>query len=607
VERLTGIGVSGGVAWGPAALLLQHPLALRHSITRERVARETARLEAARDASRRQLREIRTRVTRSGGVELGQLFEVQILMLDDPLLVLRAASIIAEDRVNAEWAVERAFEEFAAVFRDVEDPYLRERHGDVADVVGRLSMNLRSGRSLARDWLLDLDQPSILIADDLAPSVAGQLDPRLVIALVVGTGSRTYHTSIVARSLKIPAVVGLGAACAHIKPGVNLVVDGASGEVIVDPPDELLREMRVRSEVRSARARQVTPPDTAAATPVTTLDGVRIGLEANIELPDDLAFARVQGASGVGLFRSEFLLGGQSTGAFSEDAQYAAYRDILERMAPCPVSIRTFDLDEVQAAGSNGQADQLAGVDGGLSRGPLGLRGIRLSLSQPEPFRTQMRALARAARHGTLRILFPFVSSVDELREARSMLRSVLEELGEPGTLRPEIAVGVMIEVPSAALTADLLAEEADFFSIGTNDLIQYCLAVDRTDIRVARSYEPMHPAILRMIRHVVRAAGRRGRPVSVCGEMASDPLALLLLIGLGVREFSMYPAAIPRARQLVRSVGAADLRRAAVGALRMHTTREVEAFAARALGQALIPADVTASAAGDQGEHRER
>ncbi len=605
MERLTGIGVSAGTAYGPAALLLQHPLALRYGVPSDRVVGETARLEAARESSRRQLRAIRGRVTRSGGPELGQLFEVQLLMLDDPLLVPRAARIIAENRVNAEWAVERAFDELASVLEEVEDPYLRERHGDVADVVGRLSMNLRSGRPVASDLLLDLDRPSVLVADDLTPSVAGQLDRRRVLALVVGAGSRTYHTSIIARSLKIPAVVGLGSAIARITPGGRLVVDGTSGEVVVDPTDEQVRDLQGRDARRAATARQAGV-DASVAAPAATLDHVPVELEANIELPDDLAFAQQQGACGIGLFRSEFLLAGRPTHSFSEDAQFAAYRDLLERMAPLPVSIRTFDLDEVQAAGLNGGAGSATQFDSGLSHGPLGLRGIRLSLRESETFRTQLRALGRAARHGRLRILFPFVASIDELREARALLQSVLEEIREPGPGHPELSVGVMIELPSAALTADVLAEEADFFSIGTNDLIQYSLAVDRTDTRVARSYEPLHPAILRMIRHVVRAAGRHGRPMSVCGEMASDPMGLLLLIGMGVRNFSMYPAAIPAARRLVESVRASELRRVAVTALRMRTSREIEEFVAVSFGAVLRSAGV--GAAGEhQGENRER
>ncbi len=595
MERLTGIGVSGGLASGPAAVLTLHPLALRYTVAPDRVGREGARLKAAREASRRQLRDIRSRVMRSGGDELGHLFEVQILMLDDPLIVPRAAAIIAADHVNAEWAVQRAFDEIVSVFRDVEDPYLRERRGDVADLVGRLSLNLRPGRVEARDLLADLDQPCVLVADDLAPSVAGQLDRRRVLALVVGAGSRTYHTSIIARSLKIPAVVGLGTVTARITPGARIVVDGTTGEVVIDPTDDTLRDLKTRSAGRTSVS---PPPPDDQGSPVTTLDGVRIQVEANVELADDLEFARAQGASGVGLFRSEFLLGGQPVQEFGEDAQYAAYREILERMAPLPVTIRTFDLDEVQASGSgDGPGTAMAGIDGGLSRGPLGLRGIRLSLSQSDVFKVQLRALGRAARHGRLRILFPFVTSVDELRNARSMLRAVLDEIREPGSEMPAVPVGIMIEVPSAALTVDVLADEADFFSIGTNDLIQYRLAVDRTDIRVAGSYEPMHPAILRVIRHVARTADRRGRPVSVCGEMASDPLALLLLLGLGVKEFSMYPAAIPRARQLMRTVRVAELREAAAEALRLRTTREVEAFVSRTLSRSLLVPDAAAAA----------
>ncbi len=604
MERLIGIGVSAGVAWGPAVLLMQHPLALRYSVARDRVAREEARLEAARDASRRQLREIRTRVTRGGGAELGHLFEVQILMLDDALLVPRAAAIIAADRVNAEWAVERAFEEFCEIFREVDDPYFAERRGDVADVVGRLQRNLQPARSYPRELLLELDQPSILVADDLPPSIAGQLDRRRVLGLAVDTGSRTHHTAILARSLKLPAVVGLGGASARIAPGAMIIVDGFTGEVVVDPPADLLAEVQARAAGRSRAEVQVAARDRV---PIASADGVPVRFGANIELAEDLVFARASGAEGVGLFRSEFLLAGRPVRTFGEDLQYAAYRDLLERMAPSPVTVRTFDLDELQASGrSSGEADAPArGED--LSRGPLGLRGIRLSLSQLDLFRTQLRALVRASRHGQLRILFPFVSAVEELREARAVLRSVIAECEGPGAPLAPIPVGIMIEVPSAALTADLLAEEADFFSIGTNDLIQYCLAVDRTDGRVARLYEPLHPAILRVVRSVARVAARRGRPVEVCGEMASDQAAMLLLLGLGVTEFSMNPAAIPAARRLVTSVRVRDLRAIARRALRMPTARDIERYLTTALGPLQAPDGEAAPWTGGQGVSRER
>jgi len=316
---------------------------------------------------------------------------------------------------------------------------------------------------------------------------------------------------------------------------------------------------------------------------VSTADGVAVRFEANIERLDEIDAARAAGAEGIGLFRSEFLLGGRAIEVFDEDAQYRVYRDLVERMAPHPVTIRTFDVDESQAPGS---ADGQAGEDGqvrgaGLSRGPLGLRAIRLSLRHREAFETQLRALARAGRHGAVRILLPFVSSVDELREARAALCSATRAVESAGLDVGAMPVGIMIEVPSAALTVDLLAAEADFFSIGTNDLIQYCLAVDRTDGRVAGLFDPLHPAVLRVIRHVIRLAQPRGRAVALCGEMAADPGALLLLLGLGVTEFSMSPAAVPEARDLVRQVSMGAARRAAVRAVSLPTSKDIAALLA--------------------------
>jgi phosphotransferase system enzyme I (PtsI) len=314
--------------------------------------------------------------------------------------------------------------------------------------------------------------------------------------------------------------------------------------------------------------------------PAITEDGVEIRLEANIEAPEDALRARERGAEGVGLFRSEFLLASGGQAALTEEAQYRAYRTLVESAAPGRVTIRTFDVSEAQL-----QIDHAA-VEG--TRAPLGLRGIRLSLSIEEIFQAQLRALLRAAAHGPLRVMFPFVSGLEEFREARAAVERAATALRARGQEVPDVPVGVMIEVPSAALTADILAGEADFFSIGTNDLIQYCLAVDRTDDRVSPLYEPLHPAILRTIRLVARA-GRHARiPVAVCGEMASDPVLLTLLVGLGLREFSMTPTAVPLAKRVLRSLKASDARLAASRALRAKTTREVE----QCLTELLAPAE---------------
>lgn len=565
MERLTGIGVSPGVAVGRAVVLTQRTQVVRFPIPPERVNSEIAALEHARERSRHQLQDIGARVALARGSELAALFDAQVLMLDDPLFVGRAIEIVRSDRVNAAWAVHRAYEELVQVFASVEDPYLRERENDVADVAGRLRMNLRHGDHGPRELLNELDGPSVLIADELTASLAAQLDWRRIQGFATDAGSRTYHTAILARSLKIPAVVGLHDASTRITAGTAVIVDGTTGELVVSPAPDTIDEARQRA----ARPRRWTAglaTHGSPTGPASTADGVRIRLQANVELIEDLPYLREHGAEGVGLYRSEFMLSRRSLDAATEDTQYAIYRQLLEDAAPLPVTIRTFDLDERQVGTLHG-ADR--------RRGRPGLRGLRLGLARPELLRTQLRALLRASAHGSLRIMFPFVTGVEEVRQARDLLNGVAAELGQP----VQVPVGVMVEVPAAALSADLLAREVDFFTIGTNDLIQYCLAVDRTDDRVSDLYEPLHPAVLRLIRLVCRAGGRRNIPVALCGEMASDPALLGLLIGLGLTEFSMTLAAIPMAREVVRELNAADARRIAAHALRLSSAADVEQY----------------------------
>jgi phosphotransferase system enzyme I (PtsI) len=562
VERLTGIGVSPGVAVGRAVILTLRTEAIRFPIPPERVDREVGALHAARDQSRAQLQDIRDRVQKARGVELAAIFDAQILMLDDALFVGRAEEIIRTERVNAAWAVHRAYEEVGAVFASVEDPYLRERENDVADVAGRLRMNLRHGARGARDLLSELDGPSVLIADELTASLAAQLDWNRIQGFALDAGSRTYHTAILARSLKVPAIVGLHDASARISAGTPVVLNGTSGELTVDPSrDAIDAARRVARPRRRATLRHENRP---TREPAVTADGVAIRLQANVELLEDLELLREHGAEGVGLYRSEFMLSGRSLSSATEDAQYTLYRSLIEQVAPQPVTIRTFDVDERQL--SYGLPDR--------RRGRAGLRGLRLGLARPELLRTQLRALVRAGAHGRLRVMFPLVTGVDEVRHAKRMLADVSAELGMPAP-----AVGAMVEVPAAALIADLLAPEVDFLTIGTNDLIQYTLAVDRTDDRVSEFYEPLHPAVLRLIRVVRRAATRHRIPVSLCGEMASDPALLGLLIGLGLTEFSMTPAAIPMARQAVRDIRVEHARTLASHALRLATAEEIEKY----------------------------
>jgi len=575
VERLTGIGVSPGIAVGPALVAIQRTQVIRFPVGPDGVSRELAALDRARQRSRDQLEQIRRKVAAARGGDLAAIFDAQLLMLDDPILVSRAETVVREERVNAEWAVQRALDEAAAVFDEVDDPYLHERQGDLHDVAGRLRMNLRDEKSGVRDRLQDLDQPCVLIADELTPSVVAQLDWTRIKGFATDAGSRTYHTAILARSLGVPAVVGLHDVSRRVPPGAAVIVDGETGEIVIDPSPA----MRLEAEGRAVR---VAAPVLALHTegPLETADGEPVILHANIERSDDVAAALGAGAEGIGLFRSEFMLVGGPPDMAAEDEQYHVYRQLVERMGGRPVSIRTFDVDERQLARPlvDAALDARWFPDEQRS-GHAGLRGIRFGLAQPRIFKTQLRALLRAASHGPLRIMFPFVSSVQEVRDARALLLEARSELVAKGAQPPAVSVGIMIEVPSAAFTASILARDVDFFTIGTNDLIQYTLAVDRTDDRVSDRYQPLHPAVLRLLRQVRRAATREGIPVSVCGEMASDPLVLKLLIGCGLREFSMTPGAIPMARRVVRDTSARHMTRLAARVLTLGTVEEIERY----------------------------
>jgi phosphotransferase system enzyme I (PtsI) len=579
MRRVGGIGVSPGVVSGRAVILIQRSQVLRYRIAATRLDHELQRLADSRKRSRQQLLDIRARIARRR-TEMASLFDAQLLMLDDPMLVDRAAEIVRAQRVNADWAVQQVFHELGTVFDDFADPYLRERKGDVADLVGRLKMNLRQGVSTPRDLLRDLEESSVLIADELTPSLAAQVDWTKVRGFATDAGSRTHHTAILARSLDLPAVVGLHNASELIQAGQMVVIDGNTGDVWIEPTDEVLARAVPHADDHPASV----AVDVERRRLAVTADGVRIRLDANIEFPDDLAAARYAGAEGIGLYRSEFQL--TSADAASEDQQYEIYRGMLEGMAPGSVTVRTFDVDEDQLASRLSPPLDGGWVAGEERASRQGLRGLRLSLTRPELFHVQLRALLRAAKYGRLRIMFPFVSGVEQLRAARAMVADAAAELARRGEQVPAVPIGVVIEIPAAAYTADLLAREVDFFTIGTNDLIQYCLAVDRADERVSQLYEPLHPAILRVILMVRRAAARQRIPVSVCGEMASDPALLALLVGLGLTEFSMTPGAIPIAKRVLAEVRADELKALARRVLRLATIADIERELLAALGR---------------------
>jgi len=563
VSALRGTGVSPGIAVGRALVMEREAVPVfRLAVPADRVEAEVRRLEEAIAASREQLSGIKVRLSREVGAPHSYIFDAHLLMLEDPLLRERATEIVRGEGVNAEWALRSVSESLHALFSQFSDAYLRERSTDLDDVIGRIQLNLcgtAEAPSLSR-----LPGPVVLVAGDLVPSEAAELDWDRVLAIVTDIGSSTYHTAIIARSLGIPAVAGLKEATRQIPAGSLVAVDGTRGEVVVEPSGTALLALEAAQEAYRREEERLRGTRGLAA---RTLDGVEVSLEANVEFPEEAATAQLHGASGIGLFRSEYLLG-RGLRFPTEEQQLDVYRRLVEQMHPHPVTVRTWDVG-LEALGPAGPS----------SPNPaLGERALRLLRRSPDPFRVQLRALLRAGRQGPVRIMFPFVSGPGDLRVALALLEQAKAELRAEGVpFREDVPVGVNIEVPSAAVVADLLAAEVDFFSVGTNDLIQYLLAVDRTDPRVSSLYEPLHPAVLRTLRRIAEAAEAHGRPLSVCGEMAGQPVEAVLLVGLGFRSLSMAPSAIPRVKEALRAVRAADARSLAERCLGLATCAEIE------------------------------
>ena len=578
--ELAGTGVSPGIAVGRALVIEREAVAVfRLLLAPEQVEGEVQRLTRAVQASREQLQAIKDRLSREVGVPHAYIFDAQLLMLEDPLLWDKSVAVIREEHVNAEWALRGVSEQLHALFDEFTDAYLKERSTDLDDVLGRILLNLAGAPgapSLSR-----LPGEVVLVASDLTPSEAAALQWDQVMALAIDAGSRTYHTALLARSLGIPAVVGLKDATLRIPPGALVVVDGTRGHVVVEPSQPALveyRETQERDRVEEQRLQETR------GLPCVTRDGARVALQANVEFPAEAATAVLYGATGIGLFRSEYLLG--RTRAFpAEEQQIDVYRRLLEQMRPHPVTVRTWDVDA---------QDVLPG--GPSSRNPaLGERALRLLRRSPGPFRTQLRALLRAALHGPLRVVFPFVAGVADLEAALELFEDVKAELRREGVaFAADLPVGLVLEIPSAAWSADLLAPCVDFFSVGTNDLIQYLLAVDRVDPRVAGLYQPLHPAVLRTLQRIVEVAEREQLPLSLCGEMAAEPASALFLLGIGFRELSMSPSFIPRVKETLRGVRAEQARQVALSCLSLRTAAEVEERLRRELQEAARAAPVS-------------
>jgi len=565
---LLGIAASPGVAIGRAWLLDRRRVrAPKRKLGPEEVEPEMARLRSALEVSEVQLAEVREKVEKAdgqvGAAEHAAILDMHRLMLKDEMLVHEAQRLIREERLNAEWAVKRAVRKIKNAFHEQADEYFKERRADVDFVGERVIKNLLGQAP-------DVDEPApegaIVVAHDLSPAdTALLLHERKVAAFVTDGGAKTSHTSIVARALEVPAVVGAGRITALVDRGDWVAVDGTRGVVVIHPtPEE-------RSEFEAARERYRAEELALLATrdlPAETTDGLRVQMGGNIEFAEEVPGLLSHGGEAVGLYRTEFLFLGRAE-LPGEDEQYESYREVLEGLAPRSVTIRTFDLG----------ADKLpVGIRIAADNPALGLRAIRYSLRQPEMFRVQLRAMLRASVHGSLRIMFPMISGVAELRSAKKVLADASAELAREGVpVATGIPVGIMVELPSAALIADRLAAESDFFSIGTNDLIQYTMGIDRRNKDVAYLYKPLHLSVLRLIKQVCDAGRAAGRPVAMCGEMAGDPVNTLVLVGLGVTELSMNGPSIPLVKRVLRAARAEDGRDLVRRLLDLTTADDIE------------------------------
>lgn len=573
---LRGIGGSPGVAVGPA-LVIGDALAVfaRKHVHTAQIAPELDRVKAAVRSAQAELRGVGGRI--EGAARDGAaILDAYLLMLEDPMLHERIEAHVRTDKKCAEWAVAAAAEEISVALGKAgdHDTYLAERKHDVEFVCDRL-MRALMGEPLTA--IPSLAHPTVIVARDLSPADTAGLVKEPALGFVTEIGTRTSHTSIMGRALEIPAVVGTAHALETIRTGDTVIVDGLRGEVVVHPTEAQIAEANARAARHLAFARDLLT--TARAHMSCTACGTPISVKANVELPAEAILALDHGAEGIGLYRTEFLYINRATQP-TEDEQYAVYRAVVETMAPKPVTLRTFDIGGDKFASSFALPAEMNPA--------LGLRAVRLALSQPEVLSTQLRAMVRASAHGEVRVMIPMVSTVSEIREVRALLDRAMREVAGRGQAHAaRIPVGIMIEVPSAAVMADVFARHAEFFSIGTNDLVQYSLAVDRTNRSLAGLGSPLHPSILRLVDGVVRAGHARGVPVALCGAMASDPLAMTLLVGLGLRELSMEAGAIPEIKAALRRVTVEECEAAAKSALASESAEEVEgtlrqAFAAR-------------------------
>jgi len=563
---LKGIGASGGVAVGRAYLVDRSRVKVvyQHLLDPYLIEPEIKRFKEAVDKADVQLHQIIEEIPKEIKDHAG-IIDSHRLILRDRMIYDQTLEIIRNEQINAEWALKKAVEHTQEVFAKIKDEYFRSRISDVVYVSERILRNL-TGKQFEN--LSDIQGQVIIVAHDLSPADTTQMRLDNVLGFVTDMGGKTSHTAIIAQSLEIPAVVGLERITQEVDSGDLIIVDGSDGQVVLNPDPgtlELFQQKKKKfDEYRTEIAKY-------SFLPAETLDGYQIKTRANIEFLEEIPSVLAQGAEGIGLFRTEFLYLSQKE-LPSEQTLFESFRNVVRIIAPNPVTIRTLDIGGDKFASHLDLADEMNPA--------LGLRAIRFCLKEVDIFKRQLRAILRASSYGNLKILFPMISDIDEVFRAKAILKEVIKDLQKENIpFAPQIPIGIMIEIPSAVAMADLLAREVDFFSIGTNDLIQYTLAIDRVNEHVAHMYQPLHPAILRLIRQTVEAGHRAGIPVAMCGEMAGEPLYIPILLGLGLDELSMNPMSIPRVKQIIRMASYAESKEFLNKVFSLNTTEEINRY----------------------------
>jgi phosphotransferase system enzyme I (PtsI) len=575
--KITGVAASPGIAVGQVLRLDErgHHQFYYIDVSPAQVRKEVRRLREAFEEARAQVQNIKRKLAQQAGTEHSYILDAHLLMLEDARLLAEIENEIRSKRVNAEWAVRSVIDRAVSVFRQVEDAYLRERTSDIEDIATRL-LTILSGHD--QFDLSKLEQDVIIVAKNIWPSTVAELDFEHVLGFATTTGGLTSHSAIMARALGIPAVVGLSDLTRRARTGNEILIDGSAGEIILRPTKATVRAYLKRrdAEVKRRAAELQLGRGEQVEDAVRTIDGVEITLRGNVELPSEIASLSRFGAKGIGLYRSEFMFLNRLPELPSEAEQYELYRALAEATGDAGANIRVFDLGGDKLTLPGFEAEQ---------NPALGLRAIRLSLSAEIIFRTQIRAILRANSSGHLRVVLPLVTTISELRDARRIISEVKAELSEAHIEHnASLPIGVMIEVPAAALMVDVFAREADFLTVGTNDLIQYLLAVDRANGNVASLYQPLNPAVLRTIAFLARTSKEAGVPLELCGEMAADPTHAIGLIGLGIRTLSLVPPSIPLVKRAVRSIDSTRIRELMKDAMKLTTASEVEDLLAREL-----------------------